>query len=500
MQAYFLVLIFVIYIRTYNNIYSTTKIQKDMGAEKEKIIVVSNRVPYNVKKIKGEIKYKRSVGGLVTALDPILCSRGGLWIGWNGYSGYNRDFKDKVVVGKECNKIGYSLKLINLSKNELKNYYHGFANRSLWPLFHGFISQSHFNKDFFWFYRKINNRFANRILEEATGRELIWIHDYQLCMTPASLRERSKKKLKILFFLHIPFPNFEAFRVLPWDREILNGLLGCDLVGFQTSRDAFNFLECCKEILNVDVDFKNKKILYQKREIEVGGFPISIDFEHFNSLAKDRKTNRYRNNIKSLGGDAKVAISVERLDYTKGIKERLLAICRFFEKYPEYRKKVVFLQVSVPSRTKIKEYIDLKREIDELVGNINGRFADGLWSPIHYLYKALPRQNLAALYKYSDICMVTSLRDGMNLIGKEYASCNINKEGVLILSELTGAADELGKHSLLVNPYDIEEVADALRRAMSMHKDTRKKMMSGLRKAVKKNNIYVWADKFLNYY
>lgn len=490
---------FVIYQLAYNNIYNTVKIWSFMESANKKIIVVSNRVPYNINKVKGEIRFKKSVGGLVTALDPILCSRSGLWIGWNGYSGYTRDFKDKLLVGKDSNRAGYSLKLINLSANELKNYYHGFSNRSIWPLFHGFISQSFFNRDFFWFYRKINNRFANRILEEATGKELIWIHDYQLCITPASLRERSKKELKILFFLHIPFPNFEAFRVLPWDKEILEGLLGSDLVGFQTSGDAFNFLECCKKILDLDVDFKNKKVLYQKREVEVEGFPISIDFDYFNNMAKDRKTGRYRKNIKRLGGDAKVVISVERLDYTKGIGKRLLAISRFFQKYPEYRRKVVFLQISVPSRTKIKEYVELKREIDELVGKINGRFADGLWSPIHYLYKSLSQQNLAALYRYSDICLVTPLRDGMNLVGKEYASCNVDEDGVLILSEFAGAADELEEYSLMVNPYDIEEVADALRRALSLHSSTRKKMMSGLREVVKKNNIYLWADKFLNY-
>jgi len=471
-----------------------------MISGKEKLIVVSNRVPYNVKKVKGEIRYKKSVGGLVTALDPILCRRGGQWIGWNGYSGYSRELSGELVVGKDCDQEGYSLKLIGLSAKEIKNYYHGFANRSLWPLFHGFISQSYFNKDYFWFYRKINNRFANRILEEINGDELIWIHDYQLCMTPASLRERSKKKLKIIFFLHIPFPNFEAFRVLPWDREILKGLLGNDLVGFQTSRDAYNFLECCKNILDLDVDFKNMKIHYKGRKIEARGFPISIDFDRFNTLAKSRETVKYRKNIKDLGGDAKVVISVERLDYTKGIKERLKAVGRFFTKYPEYLKKVVFLQISVPSRTKIKEYIELKREIDELVGSINGKFSDGLWSPIQYLFKALPQQQLAALYKYSDICLVTSLRDGMNLIGKEYASCNVSQDGVLILSELTGASYELGSNSLMVNPYDTDEVADALKKALNMHRATRKKMMQGLRKTIRENNIYVWADNFLDYY
>ena len=470
-----------------------------MESSEEKIIVVSNRVPYNVTKSKDKIKYRKSVGGLVTAIDPVLCSRGGLWIGWNGYTGYNKDFKDKLIVGKDCDQVGYNLKFVNLSANEIKNYYHGFCNRSLWPLFHGFISQSHFKTDFFESYRKINNRFANSIIEEATGRELIWIHDYQLCLTPEALRERSRKDLKILFFLHIHFPNFEAFRVLPWDKEILRGLLGCNLIGFQTSRDSFNFLECCKKILGLEVDFKNKIVFYKNRKVEAGGFPISIDFNHFNNMAKNKKTDKYLKSIRTFGSDTKIVISVERLDYTKGIKERLMAISRFFEKYPEYQKKVVFLQVSVPSRTKIKEYVELKREIDELVGNINGRFADEIWSPINYLYKALPQQKLAALYKSSAVCLVTPLRDGMNLIGKEYASCNVNEDGVLILSEFAGAAEELEKYSIMVNPYDIEEVADSLRKALNMHGATIKKMMSGLRDIVRENDIYSWVSKFLNY-
>jgi trehalose 6-phosphate synthase/phosphatase len=466
----------------------------------QRIIVASNRVPYNIVKSKSGIKYKKSVGGLVTAVDPILSRNGGLWIGWNGSKGHDRDFEKRIEVGREKGKVGYALKFISLSSTEIKNYYHGFSNRSLWPLFHGFICQSHFDKDYWRFYRKINNRFANNILEEVTGGELIWIHDYQLFLTPEALREQSDRDLKILFFLHIPFPNYESFRVLPWDDQILRGLLGSDLIGFQTQRCAFNFLECCKKILKLDVDFKSKKIFYGDRKVEAGGFPISIDFNHFDNMAGSKKTDRYLKRIKSFGGEARVVMSVERLDYTKGIKERLSAINRFFEKYPEYRKKVVFLQISVPSRTKIKEYIELKKEIDELVGNINGRFADELWSPVHYLYKALPQEKLAALYRISDVCMVTPLRDGMNLIGKEYASCKADGDGVLILSELAGSADELSDYSIMVNPYDIEEVADSLHRALCMDLNERKMMMSGLRNIVRKNDIYKWASKFLDYY
>ena len=463
---------------------------------KEKIIIASNRVPYNITKSDGKIKYKKSVGGLVTALDPLLLRNGGLWIGWNGHTGYDKDFKKKVRVGDGGQ--GYSLKFVNLSEKEIRGYYNGFSNRSLWPLFHGFIFQSYFDLDNWKSYKSVNKKFVANILEEISGKELVWIQDYHLTLVPRKLK-KIKPDLKLLFFLHIPFPNYEIFRVLPWDKEILKGLLGCDLIGFQTLRDATNFLECCKRILNVKVSFKNKKVYQKDRTIDIKNLPISIDFKRFNDLAGSKDTDRYLRNIKRLGSDIKIIISVERLDYTKGIKERLLAINRFFIKYPKYRKKVVFLQISVPSRTKIKEYITLKREIDEMVGNINGKFGDELWSPINYLYKALPQSKLIALYKISDICLVTPLRDGMNLIAKEYVSCKAEEAGILILSEFAGAAEEMKEYSILVNPYDIEEVADSINKALNMHGNTKKMMISGLRKIVQKNDIYTWANNFINY-
>jgi len=465
---------------------------------KEKIVIVSNRVPYNITKSGGEIKYKKSVGGLVTALDPILSKNGGLWIGWNGHTGYDKDFKEKIRVRDEDQDNGYSLKFVNLSAKEIRDYYHGFTNRSLWPLFHGFIFQSYFNLDYWKSYRSVNNKFADSVLEEISGKELVWIQDYHLTLVPRRLR-KINPDLNLLFFLHIPFPNYEIFRVLPWDKKILKGLLGCDLIGFQTIGDATNFLECCKKILNLKVNFRNKKIFYGNRIIDVKNLPISIDFKKFNDLADCKESKRYIRNIKRLGSDTKIVMSVERLDYTKGIKERLLAISRFFEKYPEYREKVVFLQISVPSRTKIKEYITLKREIDELVGKINGRFGDELWSPVNYLYKALPQAKLAALYKISDVCLVTPLRDGMNLIAKEYVSCKAEETGVLILSEFAGAFEEMKKYSIPVNPYDIEEVADSINEALNMHGSTKKMLISKLRKIVQKNDIYAWANNFLNY-
>lgn len=464
-----------------------------------KIIIASNRIPCNLSISDGNIKYKKSVGGLVTALDPILSKNGGLWIGWNGQTGKIIPENKKVCIEDECGRAAYSVKCINLTRKEIKDYYNGFSNRSIWPLFHGFIFQSYFNPDYWKTYISVNKKFCRSILEEATENDLIWIHDYHLTLLPDMLKQ-ANPGLKILFFLHIPFPNYEIFRVLPWNKQILYGLLGGDLLGFQTRADRINFLVCCKELLNARVDFKNSIVFHKERTVNVKNFPISIDFEGFNKLAKRKSADKFLKNIKKIDSNIKLIISVERLDYTKGIKERLLAIERFFTKYPSYKRKVIFLQISVPSRIKISEYITLKKEIDELVGRINGKFADELWYPVHYLYKSIPQPKLAAFYRASDICLVTPLRDGMNLIAKEYVSCKVEENGVLILSKFAGAAEEMGKYSIMVNPYDIEEVADSIYSALNIHWSTRKKMISKLRKIVSENDIFRWAGNFLNYY
>jgi alpha,alpha-trehalose-phosphate synthase [UDP-forming] len=466
----------------------------------EKIIVASNRIPCSLSLDEsGDIKYKKGIGGLVTALDPILSRNGGLWIGWDGQTTNKFTGIKKVCIRDECGKTSYSVEFIHLSEKEIKNYYHGFSNRSIWPLFHGFIYQSHFDLDYWETYISVNKKFCNKILKESTKDNLIWIQDYHLTLLPSMLKQ-ANHELKILFFLHIPFPNYETFRVLPWSKHMLNGLLGCDLVGFQTQNDRINFLTCCRELLNAKVDFKKSIVFHNKRIVNIKNFPISVDFERFNDLSKRKNADRFLKTIKRLDNNIKLIMSVERLDYTKGIKERILSIERFFEKYPVHRKKVIFLQISVPSRTKIKEYILLKKEIDELVGRINGKFADELWTPIHYLYKAIPQSELAGYYKAADVCLVTPLRDGMNLIAKEYVSSKSEEDGVLILSKFAGAADEMRKYAIMVNPYDIEEVADSINTALNLHWSTRKKMISNLRKIVKDNNVFHWADNFLKYY
>jgi alpha,alpha-trehalose-phosphate synthase [UDP-forming] len=468
-----------------------------MSKVTEKIIVIANRIPCNISITDEGIRYKKSIGGLVTALDPILLKNGGLWIGWNGQTIENIPDKQKICIADECSIKNYSVKCVKLTKKEIRNYYHGFSNRSIWPLFHGFIFQSYFSLDYWKSYTYVNRKFCNSALEEINGNELIWVHDYHLTLLPEMLKQ-TNPELKVMFFLHIPFPNFEIFRVLPWNKEILIGLLGCSLLGFQTRGDAINFLASCKELLDARVDFKKRTVIHDKRTTAVKNIPVSIDFDRFNKKAGRKSADSFLNS-KKIGPNTKLIISVERLDYTKGIKERILAIERFFEKYPKYRRKLIFLQISVPSRTKIREYISLKKETDELVGRINGRFSDEMWSPIHYIYKAIPQTKLIELYKAADICLVTPLRDGMNLVSKEYVSCKTEGNGVLILSRFAGAADEMGRHAIMVNPYDIEEVADSINTALNLHWNTKKAMMSELRKIVGQNDVFDWARKFLNY-
>ncbi|MHB1336280.1 MAG: alpha,alpha-trehalose-phosphate synthase (UDP-forming) [Candidatus Humimicrobiaceae bacterium] len=466
--------------------------------EKTRLIIVSNRIPYNITRINNEISYKKSVGGLVTALDPILKKTGGLWIGWSGLSGNSKFIEKKISISGDNNE-SYNLKLVNLSHNEILDYYKGFSNRTIWPLFHGFIFQSYFNSAYWKSYQKTNRKFANEVFSEVTAEDIIWVHDYHLALVPGLLRNKNDK-FKILYFLHIPFPNFETFRVLPWASKILEGILGSNVVGFQTRRDAINFIACCKEILGLEVDFYKFIVIFQNRFIHVINLPISIDYKHFSSFANKKETTDLENKIRKSLRNIRIVLSVERLDYTKGIKERLRAIDYFFETYPEYKRKIIFLQIAVPSRSKVEEYITFKKEIDELVGKINGKYSIEMWSPVTYTYKSLSQEKLIAYYKVSDICLITSLRDGMNLIAKEYVTCKIGGSGVLILSKFAGAVEEMKERSVLVNPYDIEEIANKIKLALEFDEKEKVQNMLALQEQVKQNDVFKWCKNLLNYF
>ncbi len=464
----------------------------------KRLIIVSNRVPYSFTKTKTGMHYKRSIGGLVTALYPIMNLKGGVWIGWSGLSKKEKYFEDnaKIKVGESDN---YQIKVVNLNEKDINLFYHGFTNRTLWPLFHGFLLQSYFNYNYWLSYKSANKKYSKSVLEETEDNDIVWVHDYHLMLVPKSLR-KNKPGLKIIFFLHIPFPNVEIFRALPWHNDILEGLLGCDLIGFQTEHDTRNFIDACKELMDLKLDEKDQTIKKGSRRINIHHFPISIDYEGFKRITKKPSTQKILKRIRKITEDKKMILSVERLDYTKGVKERLGSIERFFEKYPKYRKEVVFIQISVPSRTKIKEYITLKNETDELVGRINGRFTEELWTPVTYLYQSFKHEELAAYYAAADLCLITPLRDGMNLIAKEYVTAKSNGDGVVILSEFAGAAEEFKEHAIMVNPFDTESIADSIDTALKMVPEDRKTRIKALSEIVRENDVFRWSSSILNYF
>ena len=458
-----------------------------------RLVVVSNRLPYNPSRTFGEIRYVKGSGGLVTALDPILRLTNGLWIGWDGGTGPPIK-RERVTISEPEDEGSYQIRFVDLTEKEIGHYYYSFSNRTLWPLFHNLIGTSHFNSAHWMTYFKTNAYFAGTTLEEANPSDIIWVHDYHLSLVPNFIRYQNPD-LRPYFFLHTPFPPYDTFRVLPWCKPILEGLLGSEKIGFHLKGYADNFLDCVDKILNADVDRERGVVELEGRKVKVGAHPISIDYDAFQDMAMtkrvDKRVQKHRNRI----GDRLVILGVDRLDYTKGIKERLFAIERFLERYSKFRNRILFIQVAVPSRTRVEEYRVMKKEVDETIGRINGRFTGEGWPPIQYIYRSIPREELVAYYRLADIALVTPGRDGMNLIAKEYVASQVDKKGVLILSEFAGAAEELTE-ALLVNPYDIETVSETIHKAIKMPSAERRRRMEGMQDLGRRKDIYCWVRDF----
>jgi trehalose 6-phosphate synthase/phosphatase len=445
------------------------------------IVVVSNRLPFTFNRTATGIERTPSSGGLVSALEPVLSKRGGTWIGWPGTD---------LPAGEPLPTDGESYRIspVVLSEGEITRYYHGFSNRTLWPLMHSLAARARFDSKEWQTYQTVNDRFGEIAIADAEDAGFVWVHDYQLMLTPARVR-RALPETGIGFFLHIPFPPYDIFRLLPWDRELLRGLLAADLVGFHVRSYARNFLDCVERSLGARVNHADGLVEYGDHTTRVRAFPIGIDFDLFESLAlaapAQPETERER-----------VVLGVDRLDYTKGIPERMLSVERLFELHPEHREKVVLLQLTVPSRSQVAEYKFLKREIDELVGRINGRFATAGWSPIRYLYRSVDQQRLCSLYRDAEVALVTPLRDGMNLVAKEYVACQVANPGVLVLSKLAGSAQTM-REALRVNPYDIDGTAEAIHRALDMDEAERGSRIAALRRRERRDNIEAWVRSFL---
>ena len=457
--------------------------------EDRKLVVVSNREPYRQSTDDdGKPRMERTTGGLVTALEPLVRRSSGTWIAWDP-GGEGRSLRVPEQPPR------FTLKQIGVSDEEKAGYYDGFANGALWPLFHYFIDRCHFDLQQYSQYVRINRRFADVIAQEADDDALIWIHDYHFLLTPAMVRH-SRPGARMAFFLHIPFPSIEVLQVLPWHREVLNGLLGADLVGFHTDEYVQNFMAACEQVLGLPVDWKQGTIETATGTVRVRAFPIGIDFDAFEAIASDEEVKAKAARLRTGLNAEHMILSVDRLDYSKGILERLDAIEAYFRTYPDRIGRDTFVQIAVPSRTSVPEYQDLKRQLDEAVGRINGGLARLDWEPVHYIYRGLPRDELVAFYAAADVALVTPLRDGMNLVAKEY--CAARPDGVIVLSTLAGACHQFGGNALMVNPFDTEGVVARIRAAIEMPEAERWKRMKDLRRGVREENIYWWLETFLD--
>jgi len=464
-----------------------------------RLIVVSNRLPVVISRTKKTGWHvKQGSGGLVTALAPVLKNRGGIWIGWTGNTGTTNDQINRLLK-KEEKRIGFQLKTVPLSSVEKDRYYRGFSNEILWPLFHDFLSKCNFNPKYWDTYLSVNDKFARITRENLTENDFIWAHDYHLLGLASHLRDMGVKN-NIGFFLHVPFPPPDIFIKLPWRFQILYFLLKYDIIGFQTVRDRTNFLQCVRYLighLHTRGKGRVQSIHYDGRDIRLGSFPISIDYQEFANLARSKEVSDAAWYLHEDLPNLKILFGIDRLDYTKGIPERLKAFRNALRRYPDLRGKITLVQIVIPSRRGITEYEALKQEIEQMISQINGEFTLSGWVPIHYMFRSLNRLDLLAYYRSAEIALITPLKDGMNLIAKEYCASNIEQNGVLILSEFAGAAAQFQKNALLVNPHDIEGTADAIYKAFTMDSAIRKENMKKLRRKVRKFDIFWWVDSFL---
>ncbi len=424
-----------------------------------------------------------------------------LWIGWSGLTDEDipdglEDEIDKALQDNGCAKV-------KLNAKEVDGFYYGFSNRTIWPLFHYFLEYSEFELTYWETYKAVNQKFADAIIENSSEDDTIWVHDYQLMLVPQMVREK-RPDTTIGFFLHIPFPSFEIFRTLPWREEILEGLLGSDLIGFHTYDYERHFLSSVRRLIGLDVSFN--EIYLDNRVIKVDSFPMGIDYKKFRDAAvnHDSKSKENRSDLqvrldnhKASAPDTKLILSIDRLDYSKGIAKRINAFEYFLQKYPEYKEKVRLIILAVPSRSNVPQYQLLKKEVDELVGRINGELSTVNWTPIWYFYRSLPFESLIDLYTSSDIAWLTPLRDGMNLVAKEYIATRTDKSGVLILSEMAGSAYEMNE-ALLINPNNFEQQADTLKQAFNMPLEEQISRNTFLQKRLERYNVEVWANEFMS--
>lgn len=464
----------------------------------KKLLIVSNRLPFHISfDDKEEPVLIPSVGGVATGMRSVYQNYDCQWIGWSGISDATPDQKKKI--DRELKR--HNCIAVDLTHTDVELFYQGFSNNCIWPLFHYFTEYSGFEEKEWQGYLEVNKKFANVVSQHIRKDESIWIHDYHLLMLPGMIKEEYPD-INIGFFLHIPFPSYEIFRNMPWREEILQGMLGADLIGFHTYDYERHFISSVRRLLGYDADYKD--INLENRVVHVDSFPMGIDFNRFHNaaLANLHKSLKEKSKVQVelekyllVNPEVKMVLSIDRLDYTKGIPNRLRAFEFFLEKYPEYREKVTLIMLSVPSRTDVEQYQLMKNEVDGLVGKINGRFSTINWQPVWYFYRSMPFENLIDLYTTCEIAFLTPIRDGMNLVAKEYVACRVNKKGVLILSEMAGVAKEMSE-ALIINPHNFNQIADSIKDAIEMPECEQEERLSFIQERVKHYNVKRWASDF----
>ncbi|UCD84170.1 MAG: bifunctional alpha,alpha-trehalose-phosphate synthase (UDP-forming)/trehalose-phosphatase [Deltaproteobacteria bacterium] len=457
-----------------------------------RLLMVSNRLPFSIEKRKDSLQFRPSVGGLATGLESFYKSYQSLWVGWPGIA------LDKIKEESEAIKTKLNSEFnchpVFLTQSDIENYYYGFCNRTIWPLFHYFNQYVIYDERLWRSYKRVNEFYCDVVMEVVRDDDLIWIHDYHLTLLPRLIRER-RPDATIGFFLHIPFPSYEIFRLLPWRKEILEGLLGVDVIGFHTYDYVQHFVNNVHRILGYE--YKMGRIVAGNCVVMPDAFPMGIDYQRFSEAAQEPEVRKEMIRFQKKLGECKVVLSIDRLDYSKGIPQRLEAFDTFLERNPEYREKVVIILVAVPSRTQVEHYRMLKKQVDELVGRINGKYGTIGWVPILYLYHAVSFPSLAALYRISDVAFLTPLRDGMNLIAKEYIASKTEGRGVLVLSEMAGASRELGE-AIIVNPQDTEELVEALGRALKMSEQEQEERNRAMQERLQRYDIARWVEEFID--
>lgn len=459
--------------------------------------MVSNRLPVVLERTPAGWTLKGGSGGLVSAIAPVLSHRGGLWIGWPGLA-LEEGGDWEAVIETGFRERGYDLVPVLLSEEEVRGFYEGFSNAVLWPLFHDLVSSCNFEPSFWYSYLDVNRKFADAVVEHSRPDDFVWVQDYQLIHVAEFVRGQVDRQIG--FFLHIPFPPLDIFVKLPWRAQILGALLAYDLIGFQTQRDRRNFLSCLEHLVpevKVVRGGAIAELQVGERRVRVGAFPIGIDYKSFEEAAGSPEVVARIEDLRRRIGRYDLVLGVDRLDYTKGLPERLQAFRNALQRFPELREKVLLFQMVVPSREGVPQYQALKAQIEQLVGEINGEFSMAGWVPVQYHYKNLNRRDLVSLYRMARIGFVTSLKDGMNLVAKELVACQLDCCGALVLSEFAGAAAQLQRGALLVNPHDIEGMAAALKAACDMPEDERRRRMKDMQEVLRKQDIFWWVDYYL---